>query len=195
VRGEAAETRRILEELTRHGLLLLQDKRLPSVVSLLTGETLKGSWWAHAQSQQIFRVLTELGEDPDVLFCKLLAGKVTLVHRHLWPALLAVGTSREPWQTQRLSREATNLWRRVEKTGSAVSSGIPVQELERRLLAVAREEHTESGAHRIVVRSWGRWARTAHGRSRSTPAEGRRRLEEAVLALGAPLSTLPWQKR
>lgn len=194
MRAEAIETRQILEELERCGLLLLQDKRLPSVVSLFTGDTLKGSWWAHPRSHEIFRFLTELGEDPDVLFCKLVAGKVTLVHRRLWPALLAVGTSKEPWQTQGLSREAASLWKRVEKSGSVVASGTAVKELERRLLAFAREEHTESGAHRMVVESWSRWVKTARCRPRLTPTEGRNRFEQAVSALGAPLSSLPWRK-
>lgn len=194
MRTEATKTRRILVELERRGLLLLQDKRLPSVVSLFTGETLKGSWWAHPRSHEIFRFLTEFGEHPDVLFCKLVAGKVTLVHRRLWPALLAVGTSQEPWQTQRLSREAASLWKRVEKSGSVVASGTAVKELERRLLAFAREEHTESGAHRMVVESWSGWVKTARCRPRLTPTEGRNRLEQAVSALGAPLSTLPWRR-
>ncbi len=194
MRTEATKTRRILVELERRGLLLLQDKRLPSVVSLFTGETLKGSWWAHPRSHEIFRFLTEFGEHPDVLFCKLVAGKVTLVHRRLWPALLAVGTSQEPWQTQGLSREAASLWKRVEKSGSVVASGTAVKELERRLLAFTREEHTESGAHRMVVENWSGWVKTARCRPRLSPTEGRNRLEQAVSALGAPLSTLPWRR-
>lgn len=191
---EATGTRQILEELERRGLLLLQDKRLPSVVSLFTGETLKGSWWAHPRSHEIFRLLTELGKHPDVLFCKLVAGKVTLVHRRLWPALFAVGTSQEPWQTLGLTRRAATLWKRVEKSGSVVASGTPVKELERRLLAFAREEHTESGAHRMLVTSWSRSIKTARRAPRLTPKKGRNRLEQAVLALGAPLSSLPWRK-
>ncbi|MGH9365179.1 MAG: AlkZ-related protein [Thermoanaerobaculia bacterium] len=189
-----AETRQILVELERRGLLMLQDKSLPSVVSLLTGETLKGSWWAHPRSHEIFRCLTELGEHPDVLFCKLVAGKVTLVHRRLWPALIAVATSKEPWQTQSLSREASSLWKRVEKSSSVVASGPPVKELERKLLAFAREEHTESGAHRMVIESWSRWGKRVRCEAGLTPAEGRQQLERAVSALGAGLSTLPWRK-
>jgi hypothetical protein len=190
----STETRRIFGELERRGILLLQDKRLPSVVSLFTGETLKGSWWAHPRSHEIFRSLTELGEHPDVLFCKLVAGKVTLVHRRLWRALLSVATSQEPWQTRGLSREASTLWRQIEKSGAVLASGAAVKELERRLLAFASMEHTESGAHKMVAESWSRWARRSRCKTGMTLTEARMQIEQAVSALGAGLATLPWRK-
>ncbi|MGH9457127.1 MAG: hypothetical protein ACRD2J_05745 [Thermoanaerobaculia bacterium] len=40
--------------LREHGLLLLQDKTLPSVVGILTGEALSGSWWSHPRAGAIF---------------------------------------------------------------------------------------------------------------------------------------------
>ena len=189
---------RLLDEASRRGLLLLQDKSLPNVVSIVTGETVRGSWWAHPRSHEIFRRLNELGDHPDISFCKLISGKVTLVHRRLWPALLAVATSREPWQTAGLAPEARSLLRRVEKEGSAAASGKPVRELERRLLIFASEEHTETGAHRKVVEAWPRWAERVglSGQAPLSAAEGRRRLEEAAEALGARASALlPWSSR
>jgi hypothetical protein len=188
---------RLLEELTRRGLLLVQDKSLPNVVSIVTGEIVRGSWWGHPRSHEIFQRLTKLGEHADVLFCKLISGKVTLIHRRLWPALLAVATSREPWQTAGLAPEARRLIKRVEKEGSVVASGKPVRELERRLLVYASEEHTETGAHRMVVETWPRWAERVGltGEASLSAAEGKRRLEEAAEALGARDSALPWSGR
>src|SRR5712691_13099353 len=94
---------RVLAALGDKGLLLMQDKTFPSVVGILTGESLRTSWWSHPKAQLIFSVLTELTDHPDVLFTKLLCHKDTLVHRSLWPAVLAVGSARERWQVQGLS--------------------------------------------------------------------------------------------
>src|SRR5262249_30820722 len=52
------------------------------------GEQIRGSWWAHAKGHAIFRALGRVEESPDILCCKLLQGKVTFVHRRLWPALV-----------------------------------------------------------------------------------------------------------
>jgi hypothetical protein len=185
-------TARILSKLAESGLLLLQDKRLLNVVSLTTGETVRGSWWAHSKSHEIFRTLTELADHPDVLFCKLVAGKVTLVHRRLWPALLAVAISREPWQTRGLSSGARALLNRVGREGRVAASGTPIKDLERRLLVSARQEHTAAGAHLIVAESWELWARRAGVTNELSAAQGKRRIEKAASAIGAGPTQLPW---
>jgi|SRR5437868_6209545 len=58
------------------------------LVEVIVGESIMGSWWAHARGKEIFRILRALGESPDVLVCRLVAGKVTFVHRRVWPALI-----------------------------------------------------------------------------------------------------------
>src|SRR4026207_520027 len=93
----------ILAALAHHGLLLKQDKALPSVVGLLTADSLRTSWWSHSKANLIFAVLAHLSDHPDVLVTKLLYRKDTLVHRSLWPALLAVATTRAPWPLDGLS--------------------------------------------------------------------------------------------
>src|SRR5260370_32196211 len=93
----------VLAALTANGLLLTQDKALPNVVGILTGESLRTSWWGHPKAHLIFSVLSELADHPDVLFTKLLYRKDTLVHRSLWSAVLAVAGAREQWQVPRLS--------------------------------------------------------------------------------------------
>jgi len=89
--------KRVAAELERLGLLMQQDKSLTSVVSLVTGESLRTSWWSHPRAKEIFTILRRLEEVS--LATKLVAGKVTLVHRRLWPALLTVATIGEPWQS------------------------------------------------------------------------------------------------
>ena len=92
----------------RHGLLLLQDKNLPNAVTEITGEHVSGSWWSHPRSHEIFWTIEQLPEK-EVITTKLIGGKVTFVHRKLWPALFAIGSAREAWQMRGLSREASAL--------------------------------------------------------------------------------------
>jgi hypothetical protein len=71
------------------GVVLASGKgTLPRLAELIAGEPIKGSWWAHPKSQQIFRVFQSLAESPDILICRLVGGKVTFVHRRVWPALV-----------------------------------------------------------------------------------------------------------
>src|SRR5438309_47738 len=66
---------RVLAELIEHGLLLEIDARLPNVCALVAGETVRGSWWAHPRSHDIFGVNCALADHPDVLVTKLVSGK------------------------------------------------------------------------------------------------------------------------
>lgn len=74
-----------------HGVVLASARGpVPSVAEAVAGEPIRGSWWAHARSHDIFRALTAIDDSPDVLCFKLVAGKVTFVHRRLWPALVCL---------------------------------------------------------------------------------------------------------
>ncbi len=44
----------VLAELTSRGLLLKQDKAIPSVVGILAGESLSTSWRSHPKGRLIF---------------------------------------------------------------------------------------------------------------------------------------------
>src|SRR2546426_9295601 len=116
--GRSALVERALSILAREGLLLLSDARLPSIAGLVAGGPVRGSWWGHPAGQAIFQVSEALADHPDVVVNRLVAGKVTYVHRRLWPALLAIGRAREPWQTRRLSRTARSLLLRVTRQGT-----------------------------------------------------------------------------
>lgn len=186
----------VMEALETSGLLLVQDKQLPNVVTLVTGETMASSWWSHAKGQLIFAVLSRLEEHPDVLFCKLLREKVTLVHRRLWPAFVTIASRGEAWQTAGLSAAAQELLASVAKsTKPIVSSGPAVKELEKRLLVHAHEIHTESGKHAFAIQSWRAWSRRVHVKPLRSLAAARQEIEQAAERLGANASALPWRKR
>jgi hypothetical protein len=135
----------LLDAIAEHGLLLLQDKKLANVVTFMTGERLKGSWWSHSRAQDIFNALEALPED-QVITTKLVGGKVTFVHRSLWPDLLAVATGEreyevhtasgrhekryEPWSAWakrmkvRATRDAAAARRRLEKAVVAIGGTV-----------------------------------------------------------------------
>ncbi len=73
-----------------HGLVMQSAHApgVPSLVDAIVGEILRGSWWGHPKGRLIFRVLGEVYDSPDVLAMRLVRGKLTLVHRRLWPALV-----------------------------------------------------------------------------------------------------------
>ena len=60
----------------------------PNLAEWIAGEPIRGSWWGHGKASQIFRYSRALRESRAVLVCRLVEGKVTYVHRRLWPALV-----------------------------------------------------------------------------------------------------------
>jgi hypothetical protein len=72
-----------------HGLVLESGTGpVPSLAAAIAGEPIRGSWWAHARGREIFAVTRAIRDSPDVLVCRLVDGKITYVHRRLWPALV-----------------------------------------------------------------------------------------------------------
>jgi hypothetical protein len=73
----------------KHGVVLEAARGpVPSVVEEITGETIRGNWWSHPRSQEIFVVTRAIRDNGDVLVCRAVEGKVSFVHRRLWPALV-----------------------------------------------------------------------------------------------------------
>ncbi len=77
--------------IAQHGVVLASARgKAPTLTEAIAGAPIKGSWWGHPDGKRIFAVLSEMQEHDDILVCRLLAGKVTLVHRRLWPAVAAL---------------------------------------------------------------------------------------------------------
>src|SRR6478736_240953 len=77
-----------LEWLREQGMVLQSARGpVPNVTEYVAGEPIRGSWWGHPAGHEIFAVLTHLMSSPDVVATRLINGKITLVHRRLWPAL------------------------------------------------------------------------------------------------------------
>ena len=65
---------------------------IPNVAELAVGEPIRGSWWAHPRSHEILAVLNELADSPEVARLRLIRGKITFVHRRIWPALVRLSS-------------------------------------------------------------------------------------------------------
>src|SRR5947208_17161194 len=61
---------------------------VPNLAEVIAGGAIRGSWWAHPKADTIFLCSRAIRESADVLVCRLVGGKVTYVHRRLWPALV-----------------------------------------------------------------------------------------------------------
>jgi hypothetical protein len=183
------------------GLLFLSDPKRRNAIQILTGQLPRGSWWSHPQANAIYDILNAVEQHPDVMLAKLLSGKVTMVHRKLWPALLAVASSREPWQTEGLSAVGAQ-WLAAFDAAEAAGEAMPAasrtvtKEIEARLLAHGENVHTDSGKHETRLESWRSWAERVGEKlpagGGAAVAEAKRALEEAAARLGPPAVEFPW---
>jgi hypothetical protein len=95
----------------KHGIVLQAARGpVPSLAEEVAGGPIKGSWWAHPRSHEIFHAAEAACESPDILVCKLVDGKVTYVHRRLWPALVKLASR---FRKEQLSKE----WNEHTSTG------------------------------------------------------------------------------
>jgi hypothetical protein len=199
----------LLAVLDRDGLLLMTDASLPSLVALVAGGPIGGSWWGHPRGGEIYHLANALAHQPDVMLVKLVAGKKTFVHRRLWPAVVAVGQARERWQLDGLSEAYLALLAVLDDVGRLAWDEVPpllppsagrpteaVNALESRLLIHTSELHTPSGAHARNLETWS----SLGSRVGITPplpsvADGKRQLEFALAELEGDRATrarLPW---
>lgn len=72
-----------------HGVVLESGTGpAPSLATVVAGGPIRGSWWGHARGREIFGLTRAIRDCPDMLVCRLVDGKITYVHRRLWPALV-----------------------------------------------------------------------------------------------------------
>lgn len=92
----------------QHGVVLqAAHGAVPNLAEEVAGERIRGSWWGHPKGREIYRITEAVSERPDVLVCKLVDGKVTYVHRRLWPALVRVASRFRKEQLARVWNEHT----------------------------------------------------------------------------------------
>lgn len=73
----------------QNGVVLESAKGpVPNLAEALTKAPIRGSWWNHPASKKIFRATRLVRNNDCVLVCRLVGGRVTYVHRQIWPALV-----------------------------------------------------------------------------------------------------------
>jgi len=72
--------------------VVLQSARgpVPNVAEFIAGEPIRGSWWGHRAGKEIYEILNELDDSPDIVTTRLVNAKVTLLHARVWPAIVRV---------------------------------------------------------------------------------------------------------
>ena len=88
-RPDGPDGRALMAMLRRRGVLLQSARGpVPNVAELVAGEPIRGSWWSHPRSHEIFDAINRLRSSPAVVATRLIDGKITLIHRRIWPALV-----------------------------------------------------------------------------------------------------------
>lgn len=159
------ELQKVKKELSRHGLLLLTDPMLPSLVATIAGGPVTGSWWGHPQGNLMFNLSNELAEDPDVLAVKFINKKITYLDQRHWDAFFTIAMSASEWQMKKLAPDASTLYKKIldkkelraddgslKKTAAEI--GKIATKLEERVLIFSDDIHTDSGKHIRVFKSW-----------------------------------------
>ena len=97
-----------LDFVAEHGVVLQSARGpVPSLAEAIAGGPIRGSWWAHPKAHAIFHAARAVCDSPDVLVCRLVDGKITYVHRRLWPALVKLSSRYPKAQLARVADEHT----------------------------------------------------------------------------------------
>lgn len=102
-KAEILNVAQALAFIERHGVVCESARRhaIPALADAIAGEAIRGNWWSHAKSREIFAITRAVRDAPEILVCKLVDDKVTYVHERLWPALARLA---ERFARERLAR-------------------------------------------------------------------------------------------
>jgi hypothetical protein len=80
-----------IQFIDRHGIVLeAAHGPRPNLAEAVAGAPIHGNWWNHKNGRAIFKATREARDSDQVLVCRLLAGKITYIHRRLWPAIVCL---------------------------------------------------------------------------------------------------------
>jgi hypothetical protein len=103
----------------KHGVVLESARGpVPSLADAIAGERVLGSWWSHPRSQEIFELTRAVRDSEEVLVCRLVQGKITYVHRRLWPAVVRTAKRFRRQDLAQVHEVHTAIGRHLTKTVS-----------------------------------------------------------------------------
>lgn len=200
------ELSKLKREIRRRGWLLEADATLPSVVTLVAGEPVAGSWWGHPKGNLIYNTICLLEREPDDVCVSLINGKRTHVFRSHWDTLFNLIHLNEGAAQSRLSPGARELLAIVRRRGSVrvdeVSSSTrradardQAKELQRWVLCHSSFVHTSAGSHTTLLTSWEAFARERGFAYHPMDAPEVARAVEEFKGEFADAVHLPWEPR
>ncbi|MDB5460943.1 MAG: hypothetical protein JWO72_2684 [Caulobacteraceae bacterium] len=100
-----------------HGVVLASAKGpVPNLAAAIAGEPIRGSWWAHPKSHTIFAIFQAIEAAPDILVCRIVKGRITFVHRRLWPCLVRLADRFAPVHLAQIHQEHTQAGHHLNRT-------------------------------------------------------------------------------
>lgn len=92
-----------------HGVILESAQGpVPNLAETAVGQRIRGSWWAHPKRQDIYFLTRAVRDSDDILVCRLMHGKITYVHRRLWPALVRLANHFDKLDLRRIREVHTS---------------------------------------------------------------------------------------
>ena len=151
---------KILEEIEKNGLMLLQDKLFPNIINSIIGKSISGSWWSHPQGNHIYNGINWAMDQNQVICVKFLSGKNTYIHKKLWPYFFSIVNKARDWQTDKLTDDELKLYSIISK--KSLRSDNPLAKLnknillklEKKILFESNEVHSETGKHYKLYKKW-----------------------------------------
>jgi hypothetical protein len=150
----------------KHHGVVLQAARgpVPSLAAHIAGGPIAGSWWGHPKGQEIYQVAEAISDSEEILVCKLVDGKVTFVHRRLWPALVKLALRFRKAQLAKV-------WNEHTATGAHRSRTTPFPGWVSKEVAAEAERLSTEEAERI----WDPWLSSLSGSPSAGAARARKR--------------------
>ena len=150
-----------------HGIILESGHGpVPNLAEAIAGERIRGSWWGHPKGRSIFAATRAVRDSPDILACRLLGGKVTYIHRRLWPAVVRLAAKFDKDSLQAIREEhAASGSHRIVQTPFPDWVGTETKEAADRY----SEEEALAQLGEELVKSLTSPARRAKNRKRSKP--------------------------
>lgn len=159
------DLQKVKRHLDKHGLLMLTDPALPSLVSTIAGAPVSGTWWSHPQGNLMHNLSNDLANDPDILTVKFINKKITYLDRRHWDAFFTIAISQVDWKMKKLPPACLSLFKNVEAVKelraddpslkkTAAEIGKLSTKLEERILVYSESIHTVTGKHIRVLKTW-----------------------------------------
>jgi hypothetical protein len=88
------DRRQAISFIRYHGVVLEAARGLePSLAKKVVGGPIRGSWWGHHKGHEIYELTQEIHDSKVVLTCSLAGGRITYIHRRLWPHFIRMACS------------------------------------------------------------------------------------------------------